>query len=580
MTHVYRSSGLPWTSKGFQVEPKLFIKIKPLAIQSQKGYKIRTRSEQQYSCADRPRDQIFKDNYDRRQFQVKKCGYWSDISKPYRPVGDVELDTRMLLLRTLDQQDPSLNDYSKDTSKQIKNMGQHKRRERKSFKLKDVSEKQEPYCRKAEMIIRHELNEGRNRMAVVKSGSNFFDVIKSEQKAKEDAIKAEKKPTYSRENWRPAQVADGSDESSEDDSEGEEGALCWEENSKTDYWTSLGIPSPAPSTPSRRRSSAKSRRSLAPQPVYFVSTSSSVIRTQLQVLRWFLEAMRSDNSTLMVPITSAWAYKTSESNSTLESKKVTQSRWKSFIKSKHPNSSVRPKSAATVAAISTSGTPKQGEESTEQKEDQMPASLLHTVHNTGQDRDVKKKPLKRPSTSPGWIGSSAAAAAGTLSPTDMRSKFCTVAENKAESLTQQLASMERSRSTACRKKFTSLELTGVINKDLQDMRASVALDTEDTARRKIMYNFHWFDDLLADLPCARDDPKYLSALQKLYALSQSQQALKRYTKERYFSIILTLREWELQLAEVASVSKFIRERIIFLPEAEYKEWYHQCYNHR
>ena len=31
-----------------------------------------------------------------------------------------------------------------------------------------------------------------------------------------------------------------------------------------------------------------------------------------------------------------------------------------------------------------------------------------------------------------------------------------------------------------------------------------------------MYNFHWFDDLLADLPCARDDPKYLSALQKLY----------------------------------------------------------------
>jgi hypothetical protein len=27
----------------------------------------------------------------------------------------------------------------------------------------------------------------------------------------EDAIKAEKKPTYSRENWRPAQVVEGSD---------------------------------------------------------------------------------------------------------------------------------------------------------------------------------------------------------------------------------------------------------------------------------------------------------------------------------------------------------------------------------
>ena len=40
--------------------------------------------------------------------QVKKCGYWSDISKPYRPVGDVELDTRMLLLKTLDQHDSDL----------------------------------------------------------------------------------------------------------------------------------------------------------------------------------------------------------------------------------------------------------------------------------------------------------------------------------------------------------------------------------------------------------------------------------------------------------------------------------------
>ena len=47
--------------------------------------------------------------------------------------------------------------------------------------------------------------------------------------------------------------------------------------------------------------------------------------------------------------------RTSELNATLESKKITQSRWKSFIKTKHPSSSVRPKSAATVAAISASG---------------------------------------------------------------------------------------------------------------------------------------------------------------------------------------------------------------------------------
>ena len=36
---------------------------------------------------------------------------------------------------------------------------------------------------------------------------------------------------------------------------------------------------------------------------------------------------------------------------------------------------------------------------------------------------------------------------------------------------------------------------------------------------KIMYNYHWFDDLLADLPCATDQPKYLAALQKLHGKS-------------------------------------------------------------
>ena len=54
----------------------------------------------------------------------------------------------------------------------------------------------------------------------------------------------------------------------------------------------------------------------------------------------------------------------------------------------------------------------------------------------------------------------------TLSPRAIREKFCIVAESKAESLAQQLKSMEKSRSTACRKKFSSLELTGTTNEQL------------------------------------------------------------------------------------------------------------------
>ena len=43
-SRMFRPSGLPWTSKNVPLEAKAFVKIKPLAIQSQKGYKVKTRS--------------------------------------------------------------------------------------------------------------------------------------------------------------------------------------------------------------------------------------------------------------------------------------------------------------------------------------------------------------------------------------------------------------------------------------------------------------------------------------------------------------------------------------------------------
>ena len=87
-----------------------------------------------------------------------------------------------------------------------------------------------------------------------------------------------------------------------------------------------------------------------------------------------------------------------------------------------------------------------------QEKQDRPSTTPATADASGGDQ------RRRPSTSPGHL---------ELSATNMRAKFCFVAENKAEALTQQLKAMERSRSAACRKKFTTLELTGVLTKDLQ-----------------------------------------------------------------------------------------------------------------
>eukprot|EP00116_Pleurobrachia_bachei_P008683 sb/3468945/ len=120
-----------------------------------------TTSDFRYSCADRSRDEIFRDNYERRQYQVKKCGYWSEISRPYRPVGDVELDTKALLLKTLNQADFGFLEGEKCIQKEEHRRRLPKTRNRNSLKLKDTQEKREPYSRTAETIIRRELREGR-----------------------------------------------------------------------------------------------------------------------------------------------------------------------------------------------------------------------------------------------------------------------------------------------------------------------------------------------------------------------------------------------------------------------------------
>ena len=57
---------------------------------------------------------------------------------------------------------------------------------------------------------------------------------------------------------------------------------------------------------------------------------------------------------------------------------------------------------------------------------------------------------------------------------------------------------------------------GVFSRDLHTMRSSVAYDSDDTARRRIQYNFQWFNDLLDDLYDLRENPKYLATLQKLF----------------------------------------------------------------
>ena len=86
------------------MDAKQFVSINPIPYPSHVGLKITSRSSKpKYSCEYPGRSTIAKENYARRKYQLTECGYKSPITKPYQEVCDVCLDSKKLILNTLQQ---------------------------------------------------------------------------------------------------------------------------------------------------------------------------------------------------------------------------------------------------------------------------------------------------------------------------------------------------------------------------------------------------------------------------------------------------------------------------------------------
>lgn len=90
-------------------DPRSYIELKPVSGISHKGLPIAARSATVYTCNVPDRQQIAKENYSRRNYQMKKCGYSSVSYKPYESVGKVFLDNKNLILVALEQKDRAVD---------------------------------------------------------------------------------------------------------------------------------------------------------------------------------------------------------------------------------------------------------------------------------------------------------------------------------------------------------------------------------------------------------------------------------------------------------------------------------------
>ena len=87
-------------------DPKNYVQPKPLPFASHQGLRIQARSDTHYNCETPGREEVFLDNYARRQRQRSEQGYNSANYRPYQVLGDqMHLDEKKLILQGLGQLD-------------------------------------------------------------------------------------------------------------------------------------------------------------------------------------------------------------------------------------------------------------------------------------------------------------------------------------------------------------------------------------------------------------------------------------------------------------------------------------------
>ncbi|XP_062520917.1 uncharacterized protein LOC134195846 isoform X2 [Corticium candelabrum] len=121
---------------------------------------------------------------------------------------------------------------------------------------------------------------------------------------------------------------------------------------------------------------------------------------------------------------------------------------------------------------------------------------------------------------------------------------------------EQLSAIQRDRYQTCRQKFMTLDgmqKKGKLWEDLETIRAGVATETAAMARRKLLMNYHWYHDLIMELPPGIQDDRFLAhILLRLRYLAKEFAELGPYrlSKNRLLRVLAHLRPWEREAPDI------------------------------
>ncbi|XP_065897856.1 coiled-coil domain-containing protein 60-like isoform X2 [Dysidea avara] len=157
----------------------------------------------------------------------------------------------------------------------------------------------------------------------------------------------------------------------------------------------------------------------------------------------------------------------------------------------------------------------------------------------------------------------------------IKQKFGGIEEGRNMIVHEQLSAMQKNRLRACQQKFSALKMTGKYWDDIDNMRESVSMETTAMAKKKLLMNYYWYEELDAQLPDHVKSDQYckiLLANLKILATYMCQVGPKHMSKKKLIKVLGSLKPWELRAPLVAATIKFIITKVIYIVEEDYQQW--------
>ncbi|KAM9371566.1 coiled-coil domain-containing protein 60 [Phaethornis superciliosus] len=538
------------------LNPRDFVRIQTLPGVAKEG-KVLARSRTVYRTSEPSREQVFWENYRRRQKQFTQ-GHFTPTGKPYRELGDIAfIEPKKLTLYSLGQlaQDTVKSSVQEISPEEVAEVAAIKSSSDPESDSAEPVKSLSPFTEAGKELktLSKALARSRHHINSVKRGGEYFHILHQESLDRENTPESDHQVQGMR--WRPAfqlPICSSDVEESE-----EELNIC----SLTEG--------------NHLRKSRKMKKNMTLHNFTPVHTSilisnpagakSELLFRQLCAMHWLLEASTQESNSPIHSILACWNPKdpggckktlkeTEEENLAAymwelfvtNTKKVTQVTHEKASKDFHKEDvAVKPEVLRVLPGVQ-----KKYRANIPSTNDQE--SIISGKQMPGRQSFHISSFLK---------GKSNFSA-------DMRQKFTTVREEAAFCLHDTLENLERTQEERCRAKFEALKQLTSFRRDMERVRQVGSKAKREDEEDEV----DWFPLLLARLPESVKSDHYVQKILKKLEKYYNTPDLK-IDPDTFLQALDDLQVWELCSPEIAAAVEFVRENIVQMPEEDFSEWF-------